>query len=452
MSEFTAIESKTDYQILSAIITNSDRNSDFSANIKRLISSFQIFEHIEKPYLTAEVVFADTANIVQDIDFQGGEKLTLEIIQSEEKNEATSITKEFLIDRIENVTRADEITDAVVLHCVEYHVFKSSLQNVSRAYTGSPGKIISNLLNEYVDRETLVIGDELTTDLKVIIPNLNPIEASNWLKKRAISQNGMPYYLFSVLGVENLVMRDLGNMLTDTVMNKGVPFIYAPSLNTTKIGVQKFYNISEFKIADVEDLHSIISEGLVGGEYYFYNTMTAVPYRVKFDVEEVFQQLVTENSLGGENERFIYAPDYKLKDQKISKYNSRSITQVSQSGSYMNGIKNFKSYQEDNSVGSHKKKVMAASLKTFLSKSPIQITVKGREFLTGDQNYTIGKVIRILFIDNESSSKGEEKLQFDSKKSGDYLICAARHVFDKEAYNTTLLCGRLGALNGDVQI
>ena len=168
-----------------------------------MISSFQIFEHIEKPYLTAEVVFADTANIVQDVDFQGGEKLTLEIIQSEEKNEATSITKEFLIDRIENVTRADEITDAVVLHCVEYHVFKSSLQNVSRAYTGSPGKIISKLLSEYIDRETLVIGDELITDLKVIIPNLNPVEASNWLKKRALSQNGMPYYLFSALGVEN---------------------------------------------------------------------------------------------------------------------------------------------------------------------------------------------------------------------------------------------------------
>ena len=92
MSEFTAIESKTDYQILNAVITNSDRNSDFSTDIKRLISSFQIFEHIEKPYLTAEVVFADTANIVQDVDFQGGEKLTLEIIQSEEKNEATSIT------------------------------------------------------------------------------------------------------------------------------------------------------------------------------------------------------------------------------------------------------------------------------------------------------------------------------------------------------------------------
>ena len=450
MSDFTAIESKTDYQIISAVITNSDRNQDLSVDIKRLISSFQIFEHIEKPYLTAEVLFADTANLVQDMDFQGGEKLTLQITHIEERNEGRFVEKEFLIDRIETISRADEVTDAVMLHCIEYHVFKSSLQNISRSYVGSTGSMISKISNEYLERDVLVLGDELNNDTKVIIPNLNPLEACSWLRKRSISQEGMPYYLYSVLGVENLIMRDLGSMLTDPVLNTDVPFIYAPSMNSGRMNKKRYYNIMDFKIADTEDLHSLISEGLVGGEYYFYNTLTAVPYRVKFDVEEVFQELAQKNLLGGENERFVYAPDYKLKDQKISKYNSRSVTQISQSGAYQNGLRNFKSYQDDNSAGSHKKKIMAASLKSFLSKSPIEITVKGREFLTGDENYTIGKVVRILFLDTASNAENKERPQFDTKKSGDYIICAARHVFDSEAYNTTLLCGRLGALSEDI--
>ena len=445
-----AVESRSDYQLLSAVITNSDRNTDLTADIKRLISSFQIFEHIEKSYLTAEVIFADTENLLQDMDFQGGEKLTLEICQSEERDEGFTIKKEFLINKIENVTRADEATDAVMLYCVEYHVFKSSLQNISRSYTGSASKIISKIMSEYVERDVLSLGSETVNDLKVIIPNLNPLEACDWLKKRAVSEIGMPYYLYSVLGVDNLVMRDLGSMLEDPVINKTVPFIYAPSLNSSQLGPRKYYNILDFKISDNEDLRSIISEGLVGGEYYFYNTMTAVPYRVKFDVEEVFQDLARNNLLGGENERFVYAPDYKLKDQKISKYQSRSITQISQSGAYENGIRNFKSYQEDNSTSNHKRKIISASLKSFLSKAPIQITVKGREFLTADQNYTIGKVIRILFIDNVSTTTNQTKLSFDSKKSGDYVICAAKHVFDDEIYNTTLLCGKLGSLSEDI--
>ncbi len=449
MSEL-AVETRSDYQLLSAVITNSDRNIDLSVDIKRLISSFQIFEHIEKSYLTAEVVFADTANLLQDMDFQGGEKLTLEISHSEERNEGFSIKKEFLINRIENITRADEVTDAVMLHCVEYHVFKSSLQNISRSYKGSASKIISKILSEYVERDLLALGVESVNDLKVIIPNLNPLEACDWLKKRAISETGMPYYLYSVLGVENLIMRDLGTILQDPVINKSVPFIYAPSLNSAQLGPRKYYNIMDFKISDNEDLLSIVSEGLVGGEYYFYDTMSAIPFRVKFDVEEVFQDLARNNLLGGENERFVYAPDYKLKNQKISKYNSRSVTQISQSGSYRNGLKNFRSYQDDNSASNHKRKIIASSLKSFLSKAPIQITVKGREFLTADQNYTIGKVIRILFIDNTSTSTNQTKLSFDSKKSGDYVICAARHVFDDENYSTTLLCGKLGSLTEDI--
>ena len=249
-----AVESRSDYQLLSATITNSDRNSDLTVDIKRLISSFQIFEHIEKSYLTAEVVFVDTANLVQDIDFQGGEKLTLEICQSEERNEGFSIKKEFLINRIENITRADEATDAVMLHCVEYHVFKSSLQNISRSYVGSASKIISKVLSEYVERDLLTLGTEPLNDLKVIIPNLNPLEACDWLKKRAVSEIGMPYYLYSVLGVENLIMRDLGSILEDPVINKGVPFIYAPSLNSAQLGPRKYYNIMDFKISDNEDL------------------------------------------------------------------------------------------------------------------------------------------------------------------------------------------------------
>ena len=95
MSEFTAIESKTDYQIISAVITNSDRNTDLSVDIKRLISSFQIFEHIEKPYLTAEVLFADTSNLVQDMDFQGGEKLTITLTQAKNKLKVVLLRKNF---------------------------------------------------------------------------------------------------------------------------------------------------------------------------------------------------------------------------------------------------------------------------------------------------------------------------------------------------------------------
>ena len=194
-----AVESRSDYQLLSAVLSNSDRNTDITADIKRLISSFQIFEHIEKPYLTAQFIIIDTSNLIQDYDFQGGEKLTIDIIQSEEQNDGISITKEFLIDKIEETSRTDETTDSIIFHCVEYHTFKSSLQNISRSYTGSIDSIISKIFSEYLERDVISLGEDGVGTIKVIIPNLNPIEAASWLKKRAVSNIGMPYFLYSVL-------------------------------------------------------------------------------------------------------------------------------------------------------------------------------------------------------------------------------------------------------------
>ena len=448
MTTFNSIESITDYTINSAVLTTNGRSAE-EVDIKRLIISFQIYENIELPFLTADFLFIDTANIIQDMDFQGGEKLIVEFQHSEEKSTGVSITKEFLIKSVENVVRADEATDSVQIHCIEYHAFTSSVQNINRSFVGSPTKIISSILNEFLEKDTVRLGTDLVKDMKVIVPNLNPLQSVMWLKKRSLSTSGLPFFLYSTIGTPNLILRDLGHMMEESVINLNRPFIYAPSLNTSQIDMQKYYNIIDFTIKETEDLLQIINQGLVSGTYNFYDTSTAVPFQVKFNVEDVFKDLSDENRLGGENTRYVYGPDYKVKEKKISEYSTKSITQMSSSGAYRTGINNFRSYQDDDVGGNHRKKIVSQSLKAFLTKSPIEITVSGREFITGDNNYSLGRLIRILFIDTESTSTNQRQIQFDSKKSGDYLILAAKHTFDLSNVRTKLFCGRLGSLSGD---
>ena len=72
--------------------------------------------------------------------------------------------------------------------------------------------------------------------------------------------------------------------------------------------------------------------------------------------------------------------------------------------------------------------------------------------MTGDNNYTIGRLIRILFLDHVSTTEDAGQLKFDTKKSGDYLVYAARHAFDLSDIKSTLYCGRLGGLSEDFVI
>tara|TARA_B100000900_G_scaffold408641_1_gene423220 strand:- start:552 stop:1892 length:1341 start_codon:yes stop_codon:yes gene_type:complete len=443
-----AAKSGTDYIVVEAIIS-STRN-DTEVDIKALVSEFIIYEHIEKPYLTGRLSFKEEENILQDIDFQGGEKLTITIQHLEEVVSANTITKEFLVDKIENTVRVDERTEFVILHLTEYHVFDSSAQTVSKAYNGAPTSIIKTITESFLDKEVLIDGVDDVRDMKVIIPNLNPLEAGAWLTKRATTSDGLPFFFFSTLGTENLVLKDLEKMLTQQPINAEAPYIYAPSAGDGNEDV-KNYLILNYKYESSENLLRIMRKGHVNAKHVFHDTMKGIPTNINFDVDNVFQTLITKNALGGENSRYNHSPEFKVKGKKIGQHNSKIVSQISSSGAYDTVGTTFKSYQAETTVGGQAKKINRESLKEFMVKTPLVITVRGREFITGDANYTIGKTIRIRFLDS-NPYLDDKTAKLDLKKSGDYIIMTTKHVFSDQGITSELTCGRIASLGVETEL
>ena len=67
-------------------------------DIKNVITDIEIFEHLDKPYLTGTVVFVDDANIYNSVDFTGSEKLSISVALP--GDESTSIEKDFIIQKV----------------------------------------------------------------------------------------------------------------------------------------------------------------------------------------------------------------------------------------------------------------------------------------------------------------------------------------------------------------
>lgn len=450
MSEFT-IEAQSEFIINKADIT-SDRLSIIT-DIRDVITDIALYEHIEKPYVTARISFVDEANLVQGIDFQGGEKLTLELIHTEARTSGFSIKKEFVIDKIEGIVRSGERSEVVIINCTEYHMLESTVQNVNKAYTGAPSKIISSILDSFLKKSLAITGQDSITNMKVIVPNMHPIESCVWLKNRMSDTDGMPYYFFSTVALDNLVLKSLGTILDEKVpINIDMPYIYAPSVNSDADSLRKYYAIQDFKYRDGENLVKLIEQGLVGAQYSFLDTLTGLPQISHFDVEaDVFRGLATDNRLGGSNKRHVYGTEYAVQGGLLTSYNSKIKTEVSSSGAYVQGNTYNNSYGSETSSFLHKRKVISKSLKRFLGKAPLEITVKSREFLTGDANYTLGKLMRIIFLDN-NPVKEETRPVVDHKKSGDYIVCAARHIITRTGASTKLLCGKLGSFGGEFEL
>ena len=445
----SSVEGQTEFKIVQALITSA--RTPAQVDIKNLITDFEIYENINLPYLTANFSFVDQENIVQDIDFQGGEKLSVEIVHIEEMNSGETISKEFLIDTVSNVTKVDERNEIVFIHCIEYHSFVSSLKNVNKAYSGSPSSMIQKIFGEFLSQQTAIVGDDGIKDMKLIVPNLHPIEACQWIKKRTLTQDGMPFYFYSTIGLNNMVLKDLGTMLSQPIINKKVPYIYAPSLNSSK-SLQSYYTIQKFSYSDTENLVGLIREGMVGANYNFYDTTTGLQDPFHFDVDaKVFKRLSSQNKIGLENTKYNYAPDYKVDGKRLHDFDSKQITEINATGAYTTNTTVFKSYGEEGLKGSNAKKVIQKAIKGFLGKTPITIVVRGRDFITADANYSIGKSIRINFLDNRAFTE-EGGSTLDKKKSGDYLILSAKHSFKLEKIDTTLVCGKIGSLGNDAEV
>tara|TARA_B100000085_G_scaffold285654_1_gene322843 strand:- start:4198 stop:5550 length:1353 start_codon:yes stop_codon:yes gene_type:complete len=442
MSELS-IESQIEIKITEAVIS-SDR-TPLSVDIKNLISDFEIYENIVNPYLTANIIFVDQENIVQDLDLQGGEKLTFSFYHVEEMNKGLEIKKEFVIDSIKEISKAGERDEVVRIHCTEFIGLISSLQNVNRVYTGAPSEIIAKIMSEFLNKDLIQIGNDSLKDMKVIIPNMHPIEACQWLMKRTLTKEGFPFFLFSTMGVDNLILKDLGTMLNQQPINKKIPYFYAPSLAATK-SIQSYYTIQDYEYSDTENLIGLIREGLVGAKYNFYSTLTALEDPIKFNVDRnVFKRLAQQNSIGANNTRYNYAPGYRFNDIAFQEYESKNISSINSSGAYTTKDSVFKSYHEESTKGSNVKKVIEKALRGFLGKTPLRMTVRGRDFVTADNNYSIGKTIRINFLDtNPLIDANAAKL--DEKKSGDYIIIEARHNYRIEKFDTTLLCAKIGSI------
>ena len=117
-----ATESSTSYHIAEAILS-SDRTTT-GIDIARLINSMVIYEHIEKPYLTMSLSFADEENIVQDFDIQGGERLKIKIIDTEEVESGNEINKQFVVDINTKVsTKYSEINEKYLIKLGSYGLY-----------------------------------------------------------------------------------------------------------------------------------------------------------------------------------------------------------------------------------------------------------------------------------------------------------------------------------------
>lgn len=414
-------------------------------DIRTLVSGIEIYEHLDKPYLSGNIILTDFSKVYNRADLQGAENLSIAFKKS--KN-GPIYEKMFIIDLVET-KKLNDNTENIMLHLTEEIAFKSNLYNVNRSYRGKPSTIISNIASQFLSKVVNIIGeDNYQGDMNVIVPNMNPLESMIWIKNRATDKDGYPYFLFSTLADDELYLLNLSDMLSAPSINKKNPFFYGQSSAVSE-SLKRFMVINDYRHKNSENMVRLIKKGLIGGTHHYYNTNEGHDLAVNFNIQNDLQESISKKN--DDQSEMNVADDFTFDDIKLQDHNAREIFHIASSGAYSIGKGTYNSYDEEETHGGHKKKLIAAALKNLLAKSTIEIRVAGKEFINGTESvpvhYTIGNTISLMFMSNINSSMQSQKI--DSKKSGDYIIFQAKHTFVGERHDLTLLCAKVANLNTD---
>ena len=428
------------------------------ADLTRITTDLEIFEHIQKPYLTARMLVVDDSNFYQEADIFGSEKIIIRLRSSE--NGSRAIQKTFYIDKVESQEKIQDNARVLLIHLVEDIFYISSLININRHYSGKPSAIIKKIARTFLSKQVISAGGSSpdgvsdavqtsfkdTQNIRCIIPNLHPIEALQWITARASTAKGYPFYMYSTLVDRELIFEDLGAILSKESLNFGrdAKFI-AQSTKVTSLDVATSRRvIKNYHFGNgSENLLKIIRDGLI----------TANTRKFKYDSKkDLFRKLLDDNILSKDQPNPQVHFGEKINDKTLDQHKSKYVTKIGGSNAFriQPAIENTEwtnSYSETKTAAQYKLKVIQASMDSIFKKNPVTITVDGIEFLKGDFSKTVGSNIDVQFLAtlNETTAPGEI---LDKKKSGKYTIYSARHMFKKtvQKYDIALNLIKIGNL------
>ena len=435
-------DSSKTYKIESVLLQSERLNVD--VELREVVQDIEIFEHIQKPYLTGFVFLVDNENMFQNADVLGGERVTIAIKSLREDTEV--VKKTFYISKVLNTEKINDNIQTVTIHLVEDINFISNALNINRYYSGKASKILTDIASEFLNKD--LIGTQTDKQkMSLIVPNLSPIEAMQWICSRTTNRDGYPFYLYSTFVGNELQFNDLGSMLQTPVINSDVTYKYSSKATKSDDPDVKRRTIfaHEF-LGATENLYKVIQKGLVGSKYEYIDSINEKHQSFKFDIMKDFLLPALDTGAIQSNQpNFSYSDEYKINGKSLNQLNSKTITQVGGSGAYRevdDGAYPL-SYRETINDAEYKLEIISRAMDNMIKKNPLNMLTDGIDFLDGDKHHSIGNNIRVEFEASKPDRDGGEKA-IDVKKSGDYLIFAARHMFKLERYDVALTCIKLG--------
>jgi hypothetical protein len=428
---------------------SADRLGGFDAlsyDVRTSISELNIFESLDKPYLTGTVAILDDKGLFDKISFNGTEKLRISIASVGNELDPI-IEREFFLNSVEKQKKSNDNgkSSMFLFTFIDQSAFSSRLNKVRNSFNGSLDNIIIKTVARYlkkdIDISYMTTAENqrkgtVQTNIQGIIPNLTPMQAIKWLIARATTTTGSPFYCWATIHDERLRLGNLDVMLTQKPFNSKLPYSYNPSNVSTAEDegeLEKASVIKDFIVNEQGNTLELIQAGSVSSNLGNTNLNTGQITNNHFSVRKTIDNLAKEGIIVKERSA-IFDPYAKVQDILMDEYDAVNYHTVTSTGTF--GSR--KSYHDEYNPNLLLKKIEGRSIRNHLFKNEFQAVVAGQAFFMAKASCGDMVKLNVTNDNTEIEDDDNEDTLLDKQRSGNFLIHDIRHTFQETQHTVNM--------------
>lgn len=440
-----------EYKIEAAVIYSERLERGY--DVKSYVMELSLFEDIELPYLTGQVVLMDDIGAFDEMALRGTETIYFKI-SGVEKGYNPEVMLTMNITSIVKRVKTNERTEVYQLSLVSPIAYRDSAVKVSKSYVGKLDDIAASILKNYLGVE--VSYDYLGRStgqaaVKVIPPYITPLESAKWLLDRATTVDGVPFCcwqsIYEQIPDETIRFGNLDTMMKPDAgpWNANQPLVYSQaSGQSVALGktLDQSFVLKEFISRDTATNLERMCDAAIGSQFATLDTYTSQNFRRHFGVTNYLEDVKPEIMYGDQNVHDdVMTITVRGETKKLDEFNHRHIDMITSYGTYGT----WNSYHDDPRQLDAMNKIRSHSIRSLLRKNTYEIVAAGSAFFApmkdgGKVGVGAGDVTRINVFTSDTS---REETQFDENRSGDYMIAKCRHVFKDTTHTISATVSKL---------
>ncbi len=402
-----------DYNLDGALIVGS---SGQKINIIDQLRELNIYQSIDSPYMSGNIVLADSAGVAELLPLLGQERLLFSLTTPGHEGSVNFNDYHAIIYNVEKRFQTTDREQTLIVNWTTLEHYKNLRTKISKSFKGNISTMVSEILSSdnFLGSKKPLHIDTTKNIRKFVIPNLNPFQTINLLKEEAISAEMSPHFLFFE-NPDGIHFRTLDSLI-GSQGNLSVPH-----KNTYKSQPPKdpkaveaaLGTILHWEAEDNSNNFLNVKLGMLSSTLYYHDIFNKNIQKFDYDYNDTFNKRNTTNQENKGSGTLI--PQSKIDDKVITEYtNSKIFVHPTAS----------KNLHANGTTDNNAEEWLQESISRELQRDYFTLKIE----TYGDTNIMCGDMINVLIPSNKPLPTSNSSEAYDPILSGRYLVTSLKHM------------------------